>query len=407
MLRLFARIVLCFAFAVSTAPAHAASITFDAPFCSGFSVSGSGPSYTLSCETMACTALLSTSTAVPGQGIVMAVQCPGATIASYQWSVSGDATCLQPSQASYNIFTNPNAANCTYRVVATATNGDKGSVVANLSWSTAPVAAPSCASPQVTTTPSPMTPAGGTASLSISCTGTGITYAWHRTAPSAANLGAAASVNDTLAANTGTSAVTYSYTVDACTGASCTSKSVSVIVPSTTGGGGGGTGLCAGLPNVMMLDVPWGGTVTTRGAGSSFQANGMVVAKFTVPAGYVTTPGFKGKVQAAEYGDPPTYRQTSLSTQACDFRGAATKTTDSYVTDPTGANNPLKFGFGNTAIVEFTVTGTALFTPQLQPGQTYYYNIRNWSPYANGGNGGVSCTGGAGHCDLIISHNTP
>ena len=413
MLRLLARIVLCLTFLVATAPTYAASVTFDAPFCSGFSVSGTGPSYTLTCETMACSAYVSSGTVLPGQPILIAVSCPAtATIASYQWSVSGSSGCVTPSQGPYNIFTIPGEATCTYRVIATATNGDKGSAVANVAWASTPAAAPSCSAPSLVTTPSPITSAGGTASLNVTCTGTGITYAWHRTAPTAGALGSASTATDSLAANSGSSGVTYTYVVDACTGptsASCSSQTVSVVVPSATGGGGGGggTGMCAGLPNVVMLDVPWGGTVTTRGAGTTFQANGMVVAKFTVPAGYTTTPGFKGKVQAAEYGDPAVYRQTSLSTQACDFRGAATRTTDSYITDPTGTNNPLKFGFGNTAIVEFTVTGTALFTPQLVPGQTYYYNIRNWSPYANGGAGGISCTGSTGHCDIIISHNTP
>jgi hypothetical protein len=417
MSRLLARIVLCFTFLVATAPTYAASITFDAPFCSGFSVSGTGPNYTLTCESMACTAAVSANSALPGQPIVIAMSCPGgATIASYQWAVSGTSGCVTPSQGSYNVITGPVEASCTYRIIATANNGDKGSAVANVAWTATPLAAPSCSAPSLVTSPSPMSSAGGSASLNVSCTGTGITYAWRRTAPSAGTLSSSSSASDSLAANATSGGITYTYAVDACTGptaASCTSQTISVVVPSATGGGGGGggagggTGLCAGLPNVVMMDVPWGGTITTRGSGSTFQSNGMVVAKFTVPAGYSTTPGFKGKIQAAEYGDPAVYRQTSLSTQACDFRGAATKTTDTYITDPTGTNNPLKFGFGNTAIVEFTVTGTALFTPQLVPGQTYYYNIRNWSPYANGGSGGTSCTNASGHCDIIVSHNTP
>ena len=300
MLRHLARIVLCLAFLASTAPAHAASVTFDAPFCSGFSVSGTGPSYTLTCETMACSAYVSSSTALPGQPILILMQCPGtASISSYQWSVSGDAGCVAPSQGAYNIFTIPTAASCTYRIIATAANGDKGSAVATVAWATTPVAAPSCSTPSLTTTPSPITSAGGTANLNVSCTGTGITYTWRRTAPAAATVGNAASVSDALAPNTTSSGITYTYVVDACAGSSassCTSQTVSVVVPSATGGGGGGgggTGLCAGLPNVVMLDVPWGGTVTTRGTGTTFQANGMVVGKFTVPAGYVTTPGFK------------------------------------------------------------------------------------------------------------------
>jgi len=43
--------------------------------------------------------------------------------------------------------------------------------------------------------------------------------------------------------------------------------------------------------------------------------------------------------------------------------------------------------------------------PQLVPGQTYYYNIRNWSPYLNSGAGGVSCGGST--CNAIVSVATP
>jgi len=154
------------------------------------------------------------------------------------------------------------------------------------------------------------------------------------------------------------------------------------------------------------MDVPWGGINNTTGNGTPFQNNGIVVARFTVPAGAAYTFGSVGKIQVAEYGDPPTYRQASLSTQACDFRGVMTGQFDTYHRDVTGQQAyPLQWAVGNTAVAEFTVTGSTLFRPQLQPGVTYYYNIRNWNPFGNGGSGSVSC--GTATCNAIVSINTP
>jgi hypothetical protein len=172
------------------------------------------------------------------------------------------------------------------------------------------------------------------------------------------------------------------------------------------GGGGGGGGFCNNYQNVILLTVPWGGVADTRSAGENFLPNGILVAQFTVPSGWANNPGSIGKVQVAEYGDPPTYRQASLSTQACDFRGVATGQYDQYFRDITGKQPfPLQWAFGNTAVAQFTVTGNALFQPQLQPGTTYYYNVRNWNPYGNNGAGSISC--GSASCNAIISINTP
>jgi hypothetical protein len=132
----------------------------------------------------------------------------------------------------------------------------------------------------------------------------------------------------------------------------------------------------------------------------------VLVAKFTIPAGVGYGFGASGKVQVAEFGDPPTWRQASLSTEPCDFRGVANGSKDPFVRDVTGATAfPLQWATGNTAVAEFTVTGTAFFKPQLQPGQTYYLNVRNWNPWGNGGSGAVSCNGPT--CNAIISINTP
>jgi hypothetical protein len=60
---------------------------------------------------------------------------------------------------------------------------------------------------------------------------------------------------------------------------------------------------------------------------------------------------------------------------------------------------------GNTATASFTVTGASALYPQLLPGRTYYFNVRNWSPFNNGGDGGVSCLRGS--CNVIVHVSTP
>ncbi|MEO5764588.1 MAG: hypothetical protein ABIR52_04700, partial [Casimicrobiaceae bacterium] len=59
----------------------------------------------------------------------------------------------------------------------------------------------------------------------------------------------------------------------------------------------------------------------------------------------------------------------------------------------------------NQPSVQYTVTGTALSTPQLVPGTTYYFNMRNYSPFLGGGAGGNSCAGST--CNAIVTVTTP
>ncbi|MEP6678279.1 MAG: hypothetical protein ABJB78_03200, partial [Betaproteobacteria bacterium] len=164
---------------------------------------------------------------------------------------------------------------------------------------------------------------------------------------------------------------------------------------------------CSQYTNVVILDVPWGAQAITGGSGGSFLSNGVVVARFTVPAGFAAGFGSKGTITAAEFGDPGTYRQASLSTKACDFRGVSTGTGVAYQYSISGGGvtYPLFWSASNQPSVQYTVTGTALSTPQLVPGTTYYFNMRNYSPFLGGGAGGNSCAGST--CNAIVTVTTP
>jgi len=170
------------------------------------------------------------------------------------------------------------------------------------------------------------------------------------------------------------------------------------------GGTGGGTaGFCSQYSNVVQMNMDTNGRQDTVTNGTPFQANGVLVAKFTVPATQFPA-GQKGYIYVAEFGDPPAYRQGTLSNQPCDFRGAATGVNDVYTRDLTGvAPFPRDWILGISGPIFYTVTGTALDTTQLPPG-TYYFNVRNWNPYANGGAGGLACSG---TCNAVVTFALP
>ena len=127
-----------------------------------------------------------------------------------------------------------------------------------------------------------------------------------------------------------------------------------------------------------------------------------------MPAGYSTTPGFKGKVQAAEYGDPGGLSPDVGCLDAGVRLPRCGHQDHGYVRHrPDRQQQPAEVRLREHGDRRVHGDGHRALHAELVPGQTYYYNIRNWSPYANGGSGGISCTGPSGHCDIIVSHNTP
>lgn len=241
---------------------------------------------------------------------------------------------------------------------------------------------------------------GGAVTLTAACSGGGAptSYGW---------TGGTLTTSTTTGQQTTniTSTTTFSVTPSNGSGAGNTAQTTVTV---GGGGGGGGTDLCSGYTSVVNMDVPWGGVNDTRSNGTPFTPSAVLVVRFTVPAGAAYNNASVGAVTVSEFSDPPVWRQASLSTQACDFRGVAIGATDKYTKDITGQlAYPLQWGAGNTATTEFTVTGTSFFPPrpQLQPGQTYYFNVRNWNPFANGQRGDRSCL--AGTCNVIVHVSTP
>lgn len=147
-----------------------------------------------------------------------------------------------------------------------------------------------------------------------------------------------------------------------------------------------GADLCAGYSDVQRIEMIVDDTRYETRSHFPFLEKTVIAAKFTVPLSFQTGYRFV-EASVAEYDGPPTFRQSTISTQACDFRS----------TDITGANGPLATGYGTTSSASVAVAANEN-GPKLLPGQTYYYNVRHYSPDI-----GVTCnTGTSCNAALVI-----
>src|SRR4030095_10178116 len=106
-------------FSVAT-PASAATITFTDNNCSGFSVTGSAPNFTLVCQALACTLSASPSAPTPGGTSNLNASCTGGgAITSWTWStVTTGGSCPLPvgSGPSVSVTSATAVGPCTYRI---------------------------------------------------------------------------------------------------------------------------------------------------------------------------------------------------------------------------------------------------------------------------------------------------
>ena len=153
-------------------------------------------------------------------------------------------------------------------------------------------------------------------------------------------------------------------------------------------------GFCGQFPSFLFTDEGWTGTrLISRDFTDDpgFAWNGVWVVKLTVPPGAASTR--RGGITVAEFGGPPTTRQTTLSRFPCDFRPD----------DPTGNNGPLAQASGNTTSILFGLGAPSDGVPGLTPGQVYYVNVRNWV----GQTGSISCDPSLGRCEAFMDVGLP
>jgi len=149
---------------------------------------------------------------------------------------------------------------------------------------------------------------------------------------------------------------------------------------------------------VLAFELPFDGNqpVTTAVLGG-FPCEGVLVGTFTVPPQWEIGDSV-GSATVAEYQGPPTSRVATISTSPCDFRGMQS----GLPTDDTGADHPIAWGAGNTASAGFVVGPGNDSLPGLEPGSTYYFNVRNYSLDLDG----VSCETGT-YPEAIVALSPP
>lgn len=221
----------------------------------------------------------------------------------------------------------------------------------------------------LTASPTTIPATGGTVTLTSNC---GTVSSWTKNGTPGGQAGS--TWTDSIPATTSTSNVTFTYAV---TGTGGTTTASIVQTGTGTGGTGGTTGpiSCTGFTNTRVIPITWGAlqtgsvSVYTKNFGG-FSNNDIVVASFTTPM--MTSAGQTGAIQAAEFGTTAVSRTASLSTTPCSF-DTALSATGSLFASITGSS----LVKGNTVTVSFQVGGSSAWYPVLQPGKTYYYNIKN------------------------------
>jgi len=302
-----------------------------------------------------CSVSASSPTPTVGTNVTLTASCNGAPT-SYVWTnCAGNTSSCTTSSAS--------AGPATYTVAGVNQFGTGTPASVTVNWTANP---PVCSVSASNSTPI----VGNNITLTASCSGAPTSYIW-------TNCSSTASTCITTSANTG--AATYTVAGVNTFG---TSPAASVSV-NWQALGSGGQDFCPSYKNVVKFSVPWGDSnrYLTKSIGG-FAADGVIVMEFTVPAGPASY-AVPGVTNMAEYGEPATARQMTLSKSSCDFRG----------TDPSGNNGPYAVSNGNQVGISFNV---GVQPAALVPGQTYYMNFRNWSVDL----GGPSC--GAGTCNAGI-----
>jgi hypothetical protein len=306
-----------------------------------------------------------------GGSVALTGSCSvNASGAVYSWTRS-------PSGSSYpngttlsdNLPSNGGALASTYTYIMTACNGDK---CASTSWPVTvagtTVALPSWSS--ISTSPASMVASGGTVTLTASCSNAaGATYTWKRNEVEITGNGS--STTNSIGANTATTAVTYTYAVQACVaGVGCSSEITKAYTQD--GVGGGGVDYCPST-GVTRVTLPWAGSVKGDAG-----ASGILVAAFTVPLGLTTK---YATINISEYQSTAITRLVSVSPNACGFSSA-----QGALLAPQHVMYFSEY---------FTTTGVTGY-PKLEGGKTYYVNLRNQNA-----NGGTTCSSGA--CQVLIS----
>ncbi|HVF62881.1 MAG TPA: hypothetical protein VNE58_02665 [Casimicrobiaceae bacterium] len=267
-----------------------------------------------------------------------------------------------------------------YRVQGRNAQGVGAPSETTVSWNQPPTAPPVC----TVSASSPNPYVGGSVTLTANCTQSPTSYKWSNCASSGPTCHAAA---------TTVGPATYSVTAGNGVGDGA-------AAPITVNWGNpppAGADFCGSYDRVTRVSLPWGGFIDSHNEGG-FPGDGVLVASFTVPQDATGT-NVQGFISMVEFIDSPTRRILTLSPSACDFRGFVPGQGGNV--DATGAAAPLSWGFGINPQVFYSLSNMPGGGPKVEPGRTYYVNVRN----IDFDTGGKSCQGSS--CNVRMTIRRP
>jgi hypothetical protein len=253
----------------------------------------------------------------------------------------------------------------------TATADNAGNIVVSC---TEPGSTAACS---LTASPTSLPASGG--NVTLTAANCGSVTSWAKNSSQVATSGT--TFSESIPANTGTSSVSYTYTVQGANGAD------TVTIMEAAAGTNNPPPVattCNGY-TVIPVDLPWvaQSKVITKG----FNNDAIVVARFTTPATSAISGG--ATLASVESSDGKATRTASLSTSPCDLAG-------------TGTGKVFK-GTTQAPSLTYQINGSVNFLSDraiLQPSTTYYFNIVN-----RNADGSKSCA--TSTCNMIIQLTLP
>ena len=348
-------------FAFAASPVHAANITLNNSNCDSFTLSGTAPNQTLTCIVSNAPSGCTISPPGPSTGTIntaftLTATCATGSPNTWRWT-GGNCEGQTAQSCSAN---SASVGQISYSVTSSNNIGAGNTATTTINWSNTPPVAPTGCSLAASNTNLPV--GGGPVTLTASCTGGGAPTGYTWTASPSPTSGFSASGGS--AQTPSITATTFFSVTPSNAGGNGNQATVSVNVAGTV------VGFCNQYPSVLpIVNATWGQQSTWYSTGGgNFGDNTVWVIKLVVPPG---TPNSSiiGRFTVAEYQGPNTFRQMTISTQACDFRQK----------DYTGVNGPLAVSNGTTTQISYGVATPFIFGPAgLSAGQTYYVNVRNW-----------------------------
>jgi len=316
----------------------------------------------------ACVVTASDSTPTVGSALTLTATCSGSpSVFTWTGCSSATSTCTVTSSA---------AGPVTYSVVARNGAGASAPASATVTWGAAGAVA-KCTLSRTSQTDPPTV--NSSVVLAVTCDKAVGSYTWN---------GCSSTSNVCVARESTPGPHTYSVFARTVAGASDPATMTLSWVSSPPSP----PGLCAQFPSYLYSDV---GSQSARVESArminppAFAWNGAWTVRFVVPA---TIGSRVGRLSAAEFAGEPTTREATISKFPCDFRA----------TDPSGASGPISRASGISVTNLFTADPSKPGYPVLQPGGTYYYNLRNYNPAT----GTISCASSS-RCDAFIESLLP